>query len=181
MSQVDSTIEIYQEETNLQVIQNFDPPKEIIEISSGETLQIFNSSEVIFVNSGGSSGGIGQGDVFKVKKLASTALSGHRAMILNSDGRLAYASNNNPAHRGRVIGISLNAAASGDLIEVQTHSDVVEPSWNWNLGLPIFLGQDGYLTQTAPTSATALFIQTIGFPVSPTSMFVDIGYCINLN
>ena len=104
--------------------------------------------------------------------------SGHRAVTLNEEGKVIYASNDVLTHANRILGISLNAALEDDLIEVQKLGEVVEPSWNWNTTDPVYLSTDGHLTQVAPNGAA--FSVVIGFPVSSTTLFLNIGIPIIL-
>lgn len=49
---------------------------------------------------------------------------------------------------------------------------LVEPSWGWTPGLPVFCGPDGVLTQIVPTSG--LWLRQVGAAVSATEITVDL-------
>lgn len=102
---------------------------------------------------------------------AGTDLSGHRAVVVDA-AAVFYADKDNIAHLANVIGITLGAASSGATATIQTGEEIIEPSWNWTMDQPIFLGNNGMLTQTAPTTGFAL---VLGFPVTSQIMFVRIG------
>ncbi len=113
----------------------------------------------------------------RISGVAGTALSGHRAVVAGTDGKFYYASSADAGHAGRVAGITAGAVTGGDAAEIQTYGVVMEPSWNWDMMKNIYLGVDGALTQTAPDAG---IVVRMGFPMSATSMFVDIGVGIVL-
>jgi len=97
------------------------------------------------------------------------AMSGHRIVVLNENQQAIYASNLTPLHANKILGMTIEAVISGN-IRIQNGGVLTEPSWSWILDTPIWLGIDGFMTQTAPVSGFSLII---GFPVSSTSMFID--------
>ena len=105
--------------------------------------------------------------------IAGDTLGGQRAVYLDSAGLYQYASNTVLEDSLRTIGITLNAAAVDEVIAVQTFGQIEEPSWSWDLDLPIYLGANGILTQTPPVGPSALFQRILGFPLSSTSMFLS--------
>lgn len=98
------------------------------------------------------------------------AIGGHRAVVPNGDGTLAYADSQNPAHFGKVVGFTLNAGSVGDPVSVAVSGEVTEPSWAWVPG-EVYLGSNGLLTQTAPTTG---FVQVMGIATTPTRMVVGL-------
>jgi len=98
-------------------------------------------------------------------------MSGHRIVVLNENQQAIYASNLLPIHANKILGMTIEAIISG-LIRIQNNGPFSEPSWNWILDTPIWLGTDGLMTQIVPTSGFSLII---GFPISQTSIFIDIG------
>jgi hypothetical protein len=107
---------------------------------------------------------------------AGSALGGHRvvAQSANSNSTVIYADASITEHANLVLGLTLNAADAGGNVEVAVTGEFTEPSWDWTLGLPIFLSVNGTLTQTVPTSSVANFSLVVGFPITPTKMFVNI-------
>lgn len=98
-------------------------------------------------------------------------LSGHRAVYVNDSKLLEYADNTTAAHANRVFGITIRAVAGGSRASVMIFGKLTEPSWSWFTGQSIFLGADGQLQQTRPSSG---FVLKLGYAVSNTTMFVDI-------
>ncbi len=105
---------------------------------------------------------------------AGTALSGHRAVVLDESYNLQYASNLNLADAHRVFGITKSAAAQGAPVEVIHDGEVQEPSWSWTVGGAIYLGSDGTLVQSEPAQP-ALFLLQVGFATAIDRMFLSIG------
>lgn len=109
--------------------------------------------------------------------IAGEALGGHRAVVLDASGHAFYASSSNAAHAGRLAGITTGAAEVGSAVVLVSAGLLVEPSWSWTPGQPVFLGTGGMLTQTQPLEG---FVQIIGMPSSPTSLFIHIRELIAL-
>lgn len=103
---------------------------------------------------------------------AAVNLSGHRVVLLNADRKLEYASNAREADMDRVIGITNGAAEANMDCPVVSSGEMVEPSWSWNVTLPVYLGTDGTLTQVPPEAPGAKFCMVVGFPISSTSIFI---------
>jgi len=106
--------------------------------------------------------------------IAETSLGGHRAVVFGASGKLVYANCSDIAHLHRVAGITINAGDAGNPVSVVRGAEVMEPSWNWNIDLPVYLADNGLLTQTPPTAPDAAFSVVVGFPTSATSLFVTI-------
>jgi hypothetical protein len=104
---------------------------------------------------------------------ASTALSGHRMVTLDAAGEAIYASSGNITHASRVLGMTTGAAGAGATAYIQLFGELVEPTWAWVLDTPVYLSADGSLTQTSP-ALPAVFTLIVGFPITPTSIFINI-------
>lgn len=101
---------------------------------------------------------------------ATTPIGGHRVLALDASGAVIYADNSTLAHAANLIGLSLNAASSGGAISVLRGGEVIEPTWTWTPLLPVYLGINGLLTQTAPVFPAA-FSLIVGFPIAPDTLF----------
>ena len=121
----------------------------------------------------GPAGAAGGSDNITVAVTASGAISGHTVVVLDATGAPQYADNTVLTDVGKVLGITLNGAASGSTVSIRRVGEVTEPTWNWALNQPVYLGGGGSLTQTAPVTP-AVFLQVVGFPVAPTVLFVAI-------
>lgn len=157
---------------------------EITSVLSTDTLTLIATEQVIELISEGQQGpsgipgpmgppGPGGSDLgSNIVRPTVGALGGHRVVFLDEQGRAGYASNDTLAHAQRVVGITTSANNVDAPTSIATFGDVNEPSWNWTLDQPIYLGTNGLLTQTPP-AAPAVFSLVIGFPVSSTTLFVN--------
>lgn len=105
-------------------------------------------------------------------KTAGENLGGNRVVIISTDGKAYYADRTNPEHTHKVLGITTGAVNIGESASIQTFGEMTEGSWNWDVTKPLFVGTNGLMTQTAPSSG---FVLEIGVPLTPTSIFIDIG------
>lgn len=110
---------------------------------------------------------------------AATAIGGHRGVILNSSGQLAYANPNDISHANKLVGITTGAGNAGEDVTIKWAGEMIESSWNWSAGQDIYLGINGVLTSDI-TGITG-FIQRIGHAVSPTKIFLKLADSILLS
>lgn len=103
---------------------------------------------------------------------AANAVGGNRFVYLDGD-QVVYANNQNLEHGMKIVGVTTNAANVGDTLNISFFGEIEEPTWNWDMGKPIFLGVNGLPTQVVPTHPSAAFSLIVGFPISPTKMFVS--------
>jgi hypothetical protein len=113
-----------------------------------------------------------------VQYQAADELSGHRAVTLDSSGNAVYADASQIGHAHRVIGITTGAASLGAPATIQTAGVLIEPSWAWTTGLPVYLSTNGLLSQAAPSSG---FVLVVGFAQSPTTLYIHIDSPIILS
>jgi len=104
-------------------------------------------------------------------RTAGLIMSGHRMVVLDMDERAYYADCTNPDHAHRVIGMTRGAALEDAAVIIQTGGELTEPSWDWSMSFPVWLSTDGLLTQVIPTTGFSLII---GFPLTPTKIFIDL-------
>jgi len=105
--------------------------------------------------------------------VAAVALSGHRAVTPRPDGTLEYASNAVAAHLHAPLWITLGAVTAGQSATVLAYGALIESSWAWTPGAPLFLGPNGLLTQTPPVAPAALFLAQVGTATGATATFFD--------
>jgi hypothetical protein len=104
---------------------------------------------------------------------AATALGGHRAVRLAADG-VRYADKDSSA--AACVGITTGAVSLGAEVTFVTAGNMEEGSWTWSLG-PVYLGADGLLTQTPPSSGVVL---QVAYALSATVLNVAIRQPIQL-
>lgn len=83
--------------------------------------------------------------------LATVPLSGQRVVVYSELGA-QYADPTNRAHALQSPGLSLMAAAAGESVRIQTAGNVANNSFAWPVGTALFLGPNGTLTDTAPST-----------------------------
>ena len=118
-------------------------------------------------------GPAGTGTVFYAT--GDQAIGGHRVVRATTTG-VDYADQSVESHQGKVVGITASAFAAGELVKVYTAGEVIESTWTWTPG-PVYLGTNGLLTQTVPTSG---FIQQVGVAHEPTKLVVQLLSSIKL-
>lgn len=101
---------------------------------------------------------------------AARNLSGHRVLKATEDGA-DYASSLELGDANRVIGLSTGAVMQGQPVLVQTDGEMTEPSWSWDISLPVFNGVDGLLTQVSASPGYSLIV---GIPITPTTILVSV-------
>lgn len=105
------------------------------------------------------------------------ALSGHR-VVRGTPGGVAVCDASNASHRGAALGITTGAASSGAAVTVRAEGPMVEGSWSWTPGVPVFCGISGVLTQTFDPAWA--WSQIVGIATSPTSIFVRLREPLSL-
>jgi hypothetical protein len=111
----------------------------------------------------GPPGPAGGGGAHQMTMTAATALGGHRVVIADNTGKARYPDRTNTAHADAVVGLTITSALAGESVTVQTAGDVVEGSWSWTPG-PVWIGDNGLLTQTPPTAG---WLQLFGVATAP--------------
>jgi hypothetical protein len=119
----------------------------------------------------GSRGPVGPSGGSALTVTAGAALGGHRVVYLDAFEKAQYASNQTASHALVMLGMTLGAAVLDDPVDVQRSGEVTEPTWDWILEQPVYLGDNGLLTQTPPNSP-ALFQRIVGFPITATTLFL---------
>lgn len=112
---------------------------------------------------------------------AAYAISGHKIVLINNTGKAEYGSSDTIEHANRLVGMTTNAALQNESLNILSVGEVTEPSWNWQLDKPVYLGLNGNLTQVEPVYPTNRFSVVVGFPITATTLFLNIGYPIILN
>lgn len=108
---------------------------------------------------------------------AGEALSAYKAIVPDGTGKFTYANNTAPGHAFIVYGLTKQAISNGSAGLAQTYGPVENNTWNWELEKPIFLAEDGELTQIPPSSGFSL---VVAYPITATRAFIDIGFPIML-
>lgn len=147
--------------------------------SSPDEMNAISVPDKFFVFSAGSQGPQGiqglPGSYTPAAFIASSPIGGHKVVSVNDLGQYQYASNSDASSINRVVGITLNAGAAGDLISINTQGDLEDPSFSLTPGLPVYVGLNGAMTQVYPDfTSGAAFVQILGFALTPTKLYVRI-------
>ena len=92
-----------------------------------------------------------------VEYTAAIALGGHRVVAIVGN-QATYADKDTSAHYATVRGITTGAVLIGNTATIQVQGPMSEPSWSWTPNEPIYLGSNGQLTQTVPTTGAIIQI-----------------------
>ncbi|MGG6283680.1 hypothetical protein ACQ4M3_19035 [Leptolyngbya sp. AN03gr2] len=99
---------------------------------------------------------------------ASETLSALRAVVLTTEG-WAYAQPSESSSANRAVALTLAAANAGTLIQPLLSGIVEDLAWNWHNDQPIFLNENGTLSQVP----NLYVIRVLGFPLTPTSLYFN--------
>lgn len=139
---------------------------------NGTTTAVVRRDRVIVAKVGvpGPPGPAGNGNAL-ITGIAGEPLGGHRMVTTNASGHYVHASNANPAHAGRVVGITTGAAAQGATVTIQPIGSITESAWAWVPESVLFLGANGQLSATPPASG---FVQIIGYAQTATTIYLQL-------
>lgn len=100
-------------------------------------------------------------------------LAANVIVYVGDDGRLYPAFADNLAHMFRISGILTVAALTNQTSILRTDGIIVNPTWNFTVNQPVFLGLNGSIVQII--EPTAKFLISVGTVMTPNSIAVDIG------
>lgn len=163
------------------------PDLEIIYADSGDSVEIIEGANAIVNFAGGGVTDGNKGDVtvsggganwainpsaksqaVTQSYLAGASLSALRLVRLNTSNQLVYADSSTDA---TVLGLTFQAVSSGVAPITILSGLVTDSSWNWARGAPLFLGSNGQISASIPSSG---FIVPIGNAEAPTIVNINI-------
>ncbi len=106
-----------------------------------------------------------------VQRTAGSSLSALIA-VYELDGLVRALSADDAVHIDLLLGITLTAAQAGETVNVQRLGAIEDSAWNWVPGR-VYLGANGALTQTPPTSGFDLLIGSATSPARIALNFQD--------
>lgn len=104
-----------------------------------------------------------------IELLAAATISAYFAVASSGANAVIAADSNNVALPA--IGINTGGVVTGAQATIQYAGPITFNGWNWTIGFPVFVGPGGALTQTAPSTG---YLQSVGYPVSPTTLLIEI-------
>lgn len=108
-------------------------------------------------------------DSFELVNVASANLLALRCVVSGVSG-WEYATTATAGHSNQACFLLESAANVSALAKARINGFVFDAGWSWDVAKPIWLGTDGQLTQTAPTSG---FVRVVALPVSATTLIFD--------
>lgn len=122
---------------------------------------------------------IGAGGATSTAFLTMTAgsdLSGHRVVKADSVGNVVYPNAATLADGQALIGITTGSISNGDDGTVQIAGLMIEPSWTWAPGLPVYCADSGVLTQTPPSGK---WVRQIAVAIGATAILISLQTIIS--
>lgn len=111
-----------------------------------------------------------------MRRISDAPLGGQRIVRATGAETVNYADNTQPGQGDDVLGLTVTATGgAGAEIFVVNGAEVIDPSWSWTPLEPLYLGQNGLMTQVPPPDAAA-FTLVVGFATSATSVMIRIEH-----
>lgn len=92
-------------------------------------------------------------------------------VVYINNSKVYIASSGEVSQSFKIFGIAITTADVDEFGYIQRIGEMSDNSWNWNVSKPIFLGENGSLTQIPPTTG---FVCQVAIPVSNTKIIVSI-------
>lgn len=119
--------------------------------------------------------GTGASDVL-IRKAVNQPLGGNR-IVRAVIGGVDYASSDDISGADAILGLTQTSAILNADVAVQIGGEMVESSWNWTVGDPVYCGLNGLPTQTPPTSG---FVCRIGKATDVDAILINVEEAIAL-
>lgn len=147
-----------------------------VEVNRGPTVEV--PRRTVNIVTAGSQGPPGPSGIEKaIIKVAGEALGGNRIVVLDATEKAFYANKSDLTNAEKILGVTMGAASLGANVTIQTYGEMEDSSFNFTLNQSIYVGLNGQMTQTPPTTG---FLRSIGFPITATKLFIDLGVPIIL-
>jgi hypothetical protein len=154
------------------VIEITESASKIVEIQTqqSDALEIIeNSTDVIEIVQKGAQGG--KGDAGGVVEVTfGENISAYRCVYLNDDNEAMILDVEDVENSTAFAGVTKRAQVTGEINDIQFLGYMTNSSWNFTANLPVFLGANGIVTQTIPTTG---FTLRLGFAATSTSVLLN--------
>ena len=118
-------------------------------------------------------------DSSKITGIAGASISSHKVVYFDSSNLVQYCTNTDFNKAKKVIGITTTSGITGETVTIQNHGKLTDSSFDFQVDNLLFLGDNGLITQTYPSSAQVCI--QIGFVINQTTIFIDIKEPILIN
>lgn len=112
------------------------------------------------------------------KTAINQAIGSYRAVIAVGENSCDYANSSDVLHFDRLLGLTTHAAAQNTTINILRQGEISDTSWSFIANKPVFVADNGLITQTP---VTAGFNQQIGVALTPTKLLIKLYQPILLN
>lgn len=143
---------------------------------------VVREPQAVLVDTGGKqglpgpAGPAGPAGGVDVEKMAAMPLGGGRVVRSTGANLAEYADCRFPDHGDDTLGVTRGAAAAGTTVRIANGNEMQDPAWTWAPQQPIYLGENGLMTQTPPDPAGgAAFSQEVAVATAPDAIMVRIG------
>ncbi len=102
---------------------------------------------------------------------AAVPIGGNRVVYTDANFEARYADPSDAATYATIVGVTEGAASAGDMLTIMRTGVMTEGGWSWTPGALVYLGTNGTLTQTVPTSGALV---VIGSAINATKLLIDI-------
>ena len=138
-------------------------------LKAGSNVTITPNDGLLTLTISASGGGGPGGDGVVLSMIAATTIHGGRAVSSDPD-EVYHPALAVPIDGPRVVGIAMQSVSTGDPVDIRTSGPITDPAWSWTGG-PVYVGDAGVLTQTAPTSG---WIVSVGSAISSNTIDVNV-------
>lgn len=131
--------------------------------SQGEASVYVDKDPVLVINNYTSSGSGGTGFVDQaswlvIEKNALTNMSAYNLVRFHDADTVELATNNTVYNEAKVVGITIAAALAGNKVKVLILGVLEDPFFTWPANTLLFLGANGIITSTPPTSGFSTIV-----------------------
>lgn len=120
----------------------------------------------------------GSSEIIQKTYEATETISAIKAVTAVNASDVKNATNDNTCEDATVLGISLNAATAGNLVNVRLEGQIEDASLTFAINEALYLGMNGMITNVAPTTG---FRTKIGHGLGPGAIYVRIEEPIELS
>ena len=106
-------------------------------------------------------------------KIADSSMSALTFVMATSDTNVDFANNNLAYSNATVLGITLNAVAAGNPVEILLFGKLSDPFFSYPVNDILFLTTGGSISNIAPT-AIGIHSTTIGYSLGSGAIFLNI-------
>ena len=155
---------------------------DIIRVDGDIKFELIDNTEVITSTTVTESIGFTSSEPLIVNKifyeLNNTATTGtpkssitYNRIVTSESGKLVHADKDSEPHHDLVIGMAINSGLVLDIINILVTGAITDLTWDWTPDRPLYLGNDGLMTEVKPTEG---FILQVAHTISATEIWIDI-------